>query len=253
MKRIFIYLIFIIPVIVSCTYKKRQSDLSVYLEVIRKADCNNFCYQLKVSFKNNTDKKVYITNLHLPEHLFIIDSSGCNVFNDYLKEEIDYYREHVTPRLIDSELVEYDGKIEMKYDTNEISHKRLKEYYNTFTEDATNLEMSGLMKINKQLLKNIDCQKYLKDLLKSKYSQIILLEPNGLEYELYNINTLFKEKNEFKVFFNYNNLISPNGIEIIIPESNGIIELKGDRLENVDGYSLFAGKLNSDTIIIKND
>lgn len=238
--------------ITGCTDDKRQTDLSVSLELIRKADCNNLCYQLKVIFKNNTDKKVYIPNLHLPEHLFIIDSSGCNVFNDYLKEETYYYEEHVTPKLINSELVEYDGKVEMKYDTNQMSYKRIKGYYNTFIEDAVRLEMGKLVKSNKQLLNNIAWQTCLMNLLNSKYAQIIKLEPRSLEYELYDINTLYRANNEFKVFFQYQNLNSPNEIEIKIPESNEIIILKEDCLESVDGYSLYTGKLNSDTLIINN-
>lgn len=240
----------ILTVITGCTYDKNQSNLSVSLEVIKKTDCNNFCYQLKVIFKNSTDKKVYIPNLHLLEHLYIIDSSGRNVFNDYLKDEIHYYEVNITPKLINSELVEYDGKVEMKYDTNQISYKRMKGYFNTFIEDAVRLETSKLTKSNKQLLNNIAWQTYLMNLLNSKYAQIIVLEPNSLEYELFDINTLYKANNEFKVFFQYQNLNSPNEIEIKIPESNEIIELKEDCLERVDGYSLYTGILNSDTLII---
>lgn len=237
--------------ITGCSNKETPPNVSVFLEIINKADCINLCYQLKVTIKNNTNRRIYISKIHIPNHIFVIDSSGCNAFNNYLKDEIDYYKEHITPKLINSELVEFDGTKELVFDINQISQKRKKKNYHLFTQEAMNFEMNLLIKRNRQLFSNTKAQEYIKDYLFSKYAQIILLEPNSEEYELYNINTIYNSKKEVSIFFSYQVSNSPHVVKIKIPDGNEIIEMEEDCLINANGYLLFTGKLSSDTLIIK--
>jgi len=251
MKRKYVFIIYLIVIFFGCNDDKRQPDLSVSLEVLRKTDCYKMCYQLKVAIINNTDKKVYIPIVHLTPYLFIIDSSGRNVTKEYLKEELEFFLEHVTPRLINSELVQFDSMVEMNYDTNQIHYKHKEGAFNTLIDEAVSQEMGRLTRNNIELRNNIAGQEYLKDFFKSMYENVILLEPNSREYELLNINTLIKAGSKYKVFFRYRNANIPHLFEIKIPGSKEKIKFKGELLEKVKGYSLFVGELASDTLIIK--
>ncbi len=230
--------------LVACSESKKKNDLSVNLEILKKADCNKFCYDLKVTFKNHTNKKIYIPKLRISDHLLIIDNLGRNVFSDYWEEESYYYKEHITVKREKSEITEYDGNLIMKYDTNQISHKQYiytheyldSNHYSNFLHSALKLDMDKMIRKYSYLKDNICMQKDIKELLASKYMPI-LLEPYSVQYEVFKINTLYHSKEKFNIYLQFDNQDISKDIKIRIRKNAELVNQE-DCSEDIPYYDL---------------
>lgn len=230
---------------VSCTNNNSKSDISVSLEVTREPVCVNMCYRLKVIFKNNTEKYLYLPEMDISEGLGILDSNGQNAKDGYFHEESFYFAMNTETKLVDSLTVVYDGGRVMEFDTNQISQKRNNDEYKSFIAKAIDSE---ILKYKTKL--TIEEIVFLTEILPYKYAQVILLKPKSSEYALFHINSLFNKGDERKVFFKSTYFNSSEVVKFEVPQTSSSIFIDADFPKELNVYSLFEGTFFSDTLTI---
>lgn len=252
MKSIYIWLGAFFLFLIACSPKEENLRVTVHIEQYEKENCVHICHQLKVSIHNQTEDSVYFPFTYPSLYLSVNDGEGKEYrFIDIASEEASYYREHVKPVFTDSSVLVYDGPFLNKYDTLQLNYKREhSKYYESFAANAANKELEGIIKeYNLNTISSYDSA-YLEDLIKVKYSSVVLLGPGESTYQIFDINTMVKKG--YKVFFRYEYFNkNDDSVQIHLDDPDKTVEIRSDYPEKVSGYKLFEGIIESKVVELK--
>jgi hypothetical protein len=257
MKSIYIWLGAFFLFLIACSPKEENLRVTVHIKQYEKENCVHICHQLKVSIHNQTEDSIFLTALQMDENLFVINREGEEYrFGDFHEGEYSYYWEHVKTVFADSSVNHsinglYDGPFLMDYDTLQLFHlQHYNQYYESFAANAANKELEGIIKeYNLNTISSYDSA-YLEDLIKVKYSSVVLLGPGESTYQIFDINTMVKKG--YKVFFRYEYFNkNDDSVQIHLDDPDKTVEIRSDYPEKVSGYKLFEGIIESKVVELK--